>query len=182
MSQSPKAAGRPQAILHTSAGDITCELYTDKAPKTAENFIGLATGSKEWTHPGTREKMVGKPLYSGTVFHRTIPGFMIQGGDPLGSGTGGPGYKFDNEDSDLKFDRAGVMAMANAGRNTNGCQFFITVGAQPHLNGGYTIFGQVISGQDVVDKISKMPTDMAQGGKAKSPVKIERIEIVPAGG
>src|SRR5512147_1031227 len=123
-----------RAVLHTTAGDITCELYPNKAPMTVDNFVGLATGAKEWRNPATRAKMRNKPLYDGTVFHRVIPGFMIQGGDPLGNGAGDPGYEFKDEFSDLRFDQPGRLAMANSGPNTNGSQFFITDVPTPHLN------------------------------------------------
>lgn len=168
-------------IFHTEAGDITCELYPDKAPKTVENFIGLAKGTKTWQNPETNAVMTDKPLYNGTKFHRTMPGFMIQGGDPLGTGAGGPGYTFKDEYSDLKFDRAGRLAMANRGKDTNGSQFFITVAPQPGLDDGgpghYTIFGQVTSGQDVADKISKMPSQPGSG-KAMNPVTLKSVEVV----
>jgi cyclophilin family peptidyl-prolyl cis-trans isomerase len=118
------------------------------------NFVGLAEGTHEYTDPRTRKPGSG-PYYHGTKFHRVIDGFMIQGGDPTGTGMGGPGYQFENEDSDLTFDKAGVVAMANAGRDTNGSQFFITFGPAPQLNGGYTIFGQVIEGMDVVNGITR---------------------------
>ena len=125
-----KAVTEPlYATLKTSMGIIVVRLYDDKAPKTVENFVGLATGTKEWTDPKTGEK-VKRPLYNGTIFHRVIPGFMIQGGDPLGRGTGGPGYRFADEFSpDLRHNKAGILSMANAGPNTNGSQFFITHGA-----------------------------------------------------
>jgi peptidyl-prolyl cis-trans isomerase A (cyclophilin A) len=168
---------KPYAIFHTDKGDFTAELYPDKAPKTVENFIGLATGKKTWQHPSTKEVMKNKPLYNNTKFHRTMPNFMIQGGDPLGTGRGGPGYQFPNEDSDLTFDRAGRLAMANAGRDTNGSQFFVTVAAKDYLNGGYTIFGQVVKGQDVVNKISELPSE-AGSGRALQPVTLKSVEIV----
>ncbi len=144
------------ATLKTTLGDIKIELFPDKAPETVANFVGLAKGTKEFKDPKTG-KPVKRPLYDGTIFHRVIPGFMIQGGDPLGNGMGGPGFEFKNEDSDLRFDRKGRVAMANRGRNTNGSQFFITVAVTPHLNGGYTIFGQVVEGQAIADQISKLP-------------------------
>ena len=147
------------ATLVTSLGDIKVRLLSDTAPDTVENFVGLATGSKEWTDPESGEKK-NEPLYNGTVFHRVIPNFMIQGGDPLGTGTGGPGYKFHDEvDSGPKFDGPGYLAMANAGPNTNGSQFFVTVAPTPHLTGKHTIFGVVESGQDIADAISKVDTD-----------------------
>ncbi|CDZ76494.1 Peptidyl-prolyl cis-trans isomerase B [Legionella massiliensis] len=162
------------AIIKTSEGDITCELFTKEAPNTVGNFVGLATGTKEFKDPKTGE-MVKRPFYNGLTFHRVIPGFMIQGGDPLGNGTGGPGYQFDNENTNASFAKPGVLAMANAGPNTNGSQFFITVAPTPHLQGGYNVFGQVIAGQDVADKISKLATDPQD--KPVTPVVIESITI-----
>ena len=147
------------ATLQTSEGTIVLRLFPDHAPKTVSNFIELAEGTREWTDPQTRRSTTGK-LYDGTIFHRVIPNFMIQGGDPLGNGTGGPGYKFADEfHPDLAFDRPYLLAMANAGPGTNGSQFFITTVPTPHLNRRHTIFGEVIEGQDVVDKISHTATD-----------------------
>jgi peptidyl-prolyl cis-trans isomerase A (cyclophilin A) len=144
------------ATFHTSAGDIVVKLLPEKAPKTVENFLGLAEGTREWTDPRTRQPSK-KPLYDGTVFHRVIPDFMIQGGDPLGTGTGGPGYKFADEiGPENKFDRPGLLAMANAGPNTNGSQFFITEVPTPHLNRGHTIFGDVVKGGELIPKITRM--------------------------
>jgi len=144
------------ATFQTSAGDIVIKLLPEKAPKTVENFLGLAEGTREWKDPRSGQ-MVKKPLYDGTVFHRVIPDFMIQGGDPLGTGTGGPGYKFGDEiGPDNKFDRPGLLAMANAGPNTNGSQFFITEVPTPHLNRGHTIFGEVVKGGDLIAKIVRM--------------------------
>jgi len=171
-------AQNPKAVIHTSDGDITLELYPEKAPLTVENFIGLSTGKKPWTDPKSGAVVNNRPLYNGTIFHRTIPGFMIQGGDPMGNGMGGPGFKFKNEDSDLTFDKAGVVAMANAGRDTNGSQFFITVGPRQQLDGGYTIFGQVTSGQDIVNKIVNKPTGM--NDRPNDPTVIKSIEIQQA--
>jgi peptidyl-prolyl cis-trans isomerase A (cyclophilin A) len=171
------AQAKPYAIFHTSKGDFTVELLPEKAPKTVENFIGLATGRKTWKHPATNEVMTSKPLYNGTVFHRTIPKFMIQGGDPLGNGTGTPGYEFEDEFSDLKFDAPGYLAMANRGPNTNGSQFFITVAPTPHLNNRHTIFGKVVSGMDVVVAISELPSEPGTG-QALNPVKLISVEIV----
>jgi peptidyl-prolyl cis-trans isomerase A (cyclophilin A) len=163
------------ATLKTNHGDIVVRLFPKDAPKTVENFVGLATGEKEWTHPVTREPQK-KPLYDGVVFHRVIPNFMIQGGDPLGEGTGGPGYKFEDEvHSGRAFDKPGLLAMANAGPNTNGSQFFITVANTPHLTGRHTIFGEVISGYDVVQKVSELPT--GPRNKPQAPVTIQTIEI-----
>lgn len=169
-----------KAIIHTSDGDITVELYPDKAPKTVENFVGLATGKKTWTNPKNGEVVNNRPLYNGTIFHRVIPGFMIQGGDPLGTGTGGPGFRFEDEFSDLTFDQPYLLAMANAGPGTNGSQFFITVAPTPHLNNRHTIFGKVTSGQDVVDKIVSKPT--GPQNRPQNPTVIESIEVVGASG
>jgi peptidyl-prolyl cis-trans isomerase A (cyclophilin A) len=156
-------------------GNIVCRLFEADAPKAVANFKGLATGAKPWTDPATG-KVQHRALYSGTTFHRVIPDFMIQGGDPLGTGMGDPGYKFNDEVSPkLVFDHPGVLAMANSGPNTNGSQFFITVAPEPHLNGNYSIFGEVVSGQEVADAISKVPRD--SNDKPLSPVKIIRIAI-----
>ena len=162
------------AIIKTSEGNITCELFAKEAPNTVANFVGLATGTKEFKDP-TTGKMVKRPFYNGLIFHRVIAGFMIQGGDPLGNGTGGPGYQFANENTLASFNKPGVLAMANAGPNTNGSQFFITVAPEPSLEGNYNVFGQVISGQNVADKISKVPTD--QQDRPVTPVVIESITI-----
>jgi peptidyl-prolyl cis-trans isomerase A (cyclophilin A) len=141
------------ATFKTSIGDIVVKLLPEKAPKTVENFVGLAEGTKEWKDPRSG-KMVKAPLYDGTMFHRVIPQFMIQGGDPLGNGTGGPGYKFADEiGADNKFSKPGLLAMANAGPNTNGSQFFITEVPTPWLDKGHTIFGEVVKGFDLVPKI-----------------------------
>ena len=148
------------ATLKTSMGDIVIQLFDDKAPKTVANFVDLATGTKEWTDPKTREK-VKRPLYNGTIFHRVIPGFMIQGGDPLGNGTGGPGYRFEDEfHPDLKHSKSGILSMANAGPNTNGSQFFITQKPTPWLDGKHSVFGEVVKGQNVVDAIINAPRDL----------------------
>ena len=190
----PKTAAKPAppakparapglyATIKTSLGNITIQLFEKQSPVTVKNFVGLARGTKLWTDPKTGTP-THRPLYSGTIFHRVIPQFMIQGGDPLGNGTGNPGYKFNNENSpDLTFDRPGRVAMANAGPNTNGSQFFITVAPYPSLNGGYTIFGQVLEGQEVADKISQVPRDPQD--RPLTPVTIVRITVdrVPAPG
>jgi peptidyl-prolyl cis-trans isomerase A (cyclophilin A) len=147
------------ATLRTSMGDIVLQLFEDKAPITVANFVDLASGTKEWTDPKTREK-VKRPLYNGTIFHRVIPGFMVQGGDPLGNGTGGPGYRFEDEFSpDLKHSKPGILSMANAGPNTNGSQFFITHKATPWLDGKHAVFGEVVKGQNIVDAIVNVPRD-----------------------
>ena len=166
------------ATLHTNKGDIRLQLFPDQAPKTVKNFVGLADGSQEWSDPRTGEKK-STPLYDGVVFHRVIPGFMIQGGDPLGTGTGGPGYRFGDEfHPELQFDRPYLLAMANAGPNTNGSQFFITVGKTPHLNFKHTIFGEVAdqASRDVVDAIAKTPTGRMD--KPVDDVVIESVDIV----
>ncbi|MGH9490712.1 MAG: peptidylprolyl isomerase [Terriglobales bacterium] len=164
------------ADIITSMGDIQAQLFPRRAPLAVGNFVGLATGTQAWRDSATG-KITRRPLYSGTIFHRVIPGFMVQGGDPLGTGMGTPGYEFPNETSpSLTYDRAGRLGMANAGPNTNGSQFFITTGPQPHLNGGYTIFGQVTAGQKVVDAISEVPRDM-QNNRPLKPVVIEKITI-----
>ncbi|MGA7221009.1 MAG: peptidylprolyl isomerase [Candidatus Sulfotelmatobacter sp.] len=175
------ASAEPTAIIETSAGNMTCTLFPDKAPIGVQNFIGLATGTKDWTSP-TGAKKHGVPLYDGTIFHRVIPGFMIQGGDPKGDGTGDPGYKFKNEVSDdLLFDKPGRLAYANAGPGTNGSQFFITEVATPHLNGGYTIFGQCDDATvALVKQIAHMATDPANDRPFRT-VKILHIKIVRAG-
>jgi peptidyl-prolyl cis-trans isomerase A (cyclophilin A) len=142
----------------TSEGNFTARLYDDHAPKTVENFVGLAEGTKEWSDPRTNEK-VKKPYYDGGIFHRVIDGFMIQGGDPLGQGLGGPGYTFPDEfHPELRHSKAGVLSMANRGPNTNGGQFFITLGPTPHLDDRHSVFGEVVDGMDVVRKIGSTRT------------------------
>ncbi|MGW4641909.1 peptidylprolyl isomerase [Sphaerisporangium sp. NPDC004334] len=170
------------AKLRTTLGDVKLRLFPDHAPKTVRNFVELAEGTREWTHPETGQKTNDR-LYDGTIFHRVIQGFMIQGGDPLGQGIGGPGYDFDDEiHPDLRFDRPYLLAMANAGKRfgkgTNGSQFFITVVPTPHLNGAHTIFGEVIEGQDVVDAIVKTPTrqDRPLTDVVIQEVVIERVQ------
>jgi peptidyl-prolyl cis-trans isomerase A (cyclophilin A) len=145
------------AVFDTSEGQIVCRLFEKEAPKTVSNFVELAEGQREWTHPVNRKKSKDR-LYDGTIFHRVIPDFMIQGGDPAGTGMGGPGYQFEDETkgSPHKFDRPGKLAMANAGPNTNGSQFFITVAPTTWLTGKHTIFGEVVEGQNIVDKITQV--------------------------
>lgn len=164
------------AIFNTTEGKITVRLFEADAPITVKNFIELAEGGKEWTHPSTREKST-KKLYDGTVFHRVIPDFMIQGGDPTGTGMGGPGYRFQDETkgSPHKFDKPGKLAMANSGPNTNGCQFFITVAPTTWLTGNHTIFGDVVEGQDVVVKISQVPRNSQD--KPHKAVVLESVVI-----
>jgi peptidyl-prolyl cis-trans isomerase A (cyclophilin A) len=176
------ATSSPTAVIDTTAGKLTCTLFPNKAPVGVANFIGLAKGTKEWTNPATGRNMKGTPLYSGTIFHRVIPEFMIQGGDPLGKGTGDPGYRFKNETSpDLTFDRPGRLAYANSGPDTNGSQFFITEVPYPSLNGGYTIFGQCDAASvELVKKIARMPRDA--NDRPDNPVRITKIAILRAGG
>jgi len=161
------------ATLVTTRGEIRVQLFEDTAPTTVTNFVGLATGSRVWKDPKTGAEQQ-RPLYDGTRFHRVIPQFMIQGGDPLGSGTGGPGYSFEDEVAGPhRFDRPGRLAMANAGPNTNGSQFFITQAPTPWLDGKHTIFGQVVSGMDVVDAIAATERD----GRDR-PLQEQRLERV----
>jgi peptidyl-prolyl cis-trans isomerase A (cyclophilin A) len=167
------------ANFDTSEGTIVCRLFEQDAPVTVKNFIELAEGSREWTDPRTHGKSKA-PLYHGTIFHRVIPDFMIQGGDPAGTGMGGPGYQFQDETkgSPHKFDKAGKLAMANSGPNTNGSQFFITVVPTPWLTGNHTIFGEVVEGQDIVDKITKVPRgrqDKPNKDVVLQSVTIERV-------
>jgi peptidyl-prolyl cis-trans isomerase A (cyclophilin A) len=177
------AAGTPTAVIDTTAGKMTCTLFPDKAPIGVENFIGLATGTRDWKNPVSGANKHGVPLYDGTIFHRVIAGFMIQGGDPKGDGTGDPGYKFKNEvSSDLLFDKPGRLAYANSGPNTNGSQFFITEVATPHLNGSYTIFGQCDDATvALVTQIAHMATD-PMNDRPFRPVKIIHVSIVHGSG
>jgi peptidyl-prolyl cis-trans isomerase A (cyclophilin A) len=163
------------ATLHTTRGPVVIRLFPEQAPETVANFTGLAEGTKPWTDPRSGHKS-NEPLYNGTVFHRVISGFMIQGGDPLGTGTGGPGYRFADEfHPSLRFDRPYLLAMANSGPGTNGSQFFITVGLTPHLNNRHTIFGEVIGGSEVVDAIAGSPT--GRHDRPKQDVVIESVTI-----
>src|SRR6202046_3544122 len=172
-------SAKPTAIIETTAGNMTCTLFPDKAPIGVKNFIGLANGTRDWKNPVSGSTKHGVPLYDGTIFHRVIPGFMIQGGDPAGNGTGDPGYQFKNETStDLLFDQPGRLAYANSGPNTNGSQFFITEVATPHLNGGYTIFGQC---DDAAVTLVKQIAHMARDPSNDKPfrtVKIIHVRIV----
>ena len=157
----------------TSEGNFTIRLHDQEAPKTVENFIGLAEGTREWTDPRTNKK-VTRPYYDGVIFHRVINGFMIQGGDPLGQGIGGPGYTFADEfHPALRHSKAGILSMANRGPNTNGGQFFITLGPTPHLDDRHSVFGEVIEGMDVIKKIGATPT-----GERDRPIKDVVIETV----
>jgi len=177
--RTPAASAEPTAIFHTTAGDLHCTLFEKETPVTVANFIGLATGTKEWKNPVSGATKTGVPLYDGTIFHRVIPNFMIQGGDPAGNGSGDPGYKFKDEIvSTLTFDRPGRLAMANSGPNTNGSQFFITEVPTPHLNGHHTIFGQCdAAAVALVKQIARMASD-PNNNHPFHPVKITHIEIV----
>ena len=174
----PAAASKPVAIINTTVGKMTCTLFPDKAPIGVENFIGLASGTKDWKNPVSGANKHGVPLYDGTIFHRVIPEFMIQGGDPAGNGAGDPGYKFKNEvSSDLLFDRPGRLAYANAGPGTNGSQFFITEVPTPHLNGKHTIFGQCDDASvTLVKQIARMAADPSNNRPFR-PVKIVHLTI-----
>jgi len=176
----------PQVTLHTNHGDVVLELFAERAPRTVENFLGLARhdpaadaepapDTTTWEDPETGE-VRGDSLYAGGIFHRVIDDFMIQGGDPLESGRGGPGYQFDDEfHDDLSHDGPGILSMANSGPNTNGSQFFITLAATPHLDGKHAVFGQVIDGMDVVETIGSAPTDRQDA--PRETVSIERVTV-----
>lgn len=167
---------RPKAVFDTSMGQFTAELYSDLAPKTVENFVGLAEGTKAWRDPRSGEE-VSRPFYNGLIFHRIIKDFMIQGGCPLGRGTGGPGYKFADEfHPQASHDGPGVLSMANSGANTNGSQFFVTHAATPWLDNKHSVFGKVVEGLDVVDRIAGVPTGAQD--KPVNPVTINSITIV----
>ncbi|MGA2451287.1 MAG: peptidylprolyl isomerase [Polyangiaceae bacterium] len=168
--------GQLYARLVTSMGNILVRLEEERAPNTVKNFVGLATGAQEWAHPRTGEIQRGVPYYDGTIFHRVIPDFMIQGGDPLGQGTGGPGYRFADEfHPQLRHSAPGILSMANAGPGTNGSQFFITETATPHLDNRHSVFGQVVSGVDVVRAIARVAK--GAGDKPAKSVTIERVEV-----
>jgi peptidyl-prolyl cis-trans isomerase A (cyclophilin A) len=172
------ATAQPTAIIHTTAGDLHCTLFEKETPVTVENFIGLASGTKDWKNPVSHASKKGVPLYDGTIFHRVIPNFMIQGGDPAGNGSGDPGYTFKDEIvQTLTFDRPGRLAMANSGPSTNGSQFFITEVPTPHLNGRHTIFGQCDPAALVlVKQIARMASDPSNNRPFHA-VKITHIEI-----
>jgi peptidyl-prolyl cis-trans isomerase A (cyclophilin A) len=172
-----KPSGEPTAVFRTTMGTMRCKLFEKEAPITVANFIGLTDGTKDWKDPATGKNKHGVSLYNGTIFHRVIPGFMIQGGDPLGTGTGDPGYQFADEIvASLTFDRPGRLAMANAGPGTNGSQFFITEVPTPHLNGRHTIFGQCDDATvELVKKIARVPK--GPGDKPTTAVRIEKIVI-----
>jgi peptidyl-prolyl cis-trans isomerase A (cyclophilin A) len=164
------------AHFTTSEGSFTIRLFDGEAPNTVANFVGLAEGTKEWTDPKSGRK-VKRALYDGLVFHRVIDGFMIQGGDPLGNGTGGPGYKFADEfHPTLKHSKAGILSMANAGANTNGSQFFITLAPTPWLDNRHSVFGEVVGGMDVVEKIGRAPTSKPADRPLK-PITLESVKI-----
>ena len=168
-------------LFDTTVGRLTCQFFSNEAPETVANFTGLATGSKSWTDPATQQRMTGKPLYDGTQFHRVIPGFMVQGGDPLANGTGDTGYYLPDEISPaLRFDVPGRLAMANSGPNTNSSQFFITLAAQPQLNGHYSIFGQcdpaAVTLANTIANVQRDPMD-----KPYSPILVNKVTIVPTG-
>jgi peptidyl-prolyl cis-trans isomerase A (cyclophilin A) len=167
------------AHFETTEGKFTVRLFDKEAPKTVENFVGLAEGTKEWTDPQTREKKKA-PYYDGVVFHRIIDGFMIQGGDRLGTGTGGPGFTFGDEfHPDRRHGKAGMLSMANAGPNTNGSQFFITLGPTPHLDDRHSVFGEVVSGLDIVRKIGSVPT--GRQDRPVTPVVMNHVTIERVG-
>ena len=171
-----KSGGKVYAHFTTNLGKFTVELFEKDAPKTVANFVGLAEGTKEWTDPKTGAK-VKKPFYNGLIFHRVIADFMIQGGDPLGTGTGDPGYKFADEfGSGRKMDKAGVLAMANSGPNTNGSQFFITLKETNYLNGKHTVFGEVTEGMDTIRKIGETKTSKP-GDRPVVPVVMQSVTI-----
>ena len=174
----PAGESIPMLYAHftTTEGDFTIQLFEEQAPKTVANFTGLAEGSREWTDPRTGKKMK-TPLYDGTIFHRVIDGFMIQGGDPLGQGTGGPGYKFEDEfHPKLRHTKAGILSMANAGPNTNGSQFFITLAETSWLDNKHSVFGEVVSGMDVVKKIGATRTSKP-GDRPVKPITIQSVTI-----
>ena len=177
----PAVPTGPTVIFDTSVGRMTCKLFAKEAPKTVDNFIGLATGTAAWTDPATQKKVTGKPFYDGTTFHRVIPEFMIQGGDRLGTGAGDAGYFIDDELSPaLRFDVPGRLAMANAGPNTNGSQFFITETPVPQLNGKHTIFGQCDAHSVlIVASIARVERDSQD--KPVTPVVLNKVMIVPEG-
>ena len=168
--------GDVTATHHTNRGDIEVELYDERAPRTVDNFVGLATVGKTWTDPETGEEVEGEPLYDDVAFHRVIEGFMIQGGDPTETGRGGPGYQFDDEfHPELRHDDEGILSMANSGPDTNGSQFFITLDAQPHLDDRHSVFGKVIDGMDVVREIGSVETDA--NDRPKEDVVLESVSV-----
>jgi peptidyl-prolyl cis-trans isomerase A (cyclophilin A) len=169
-------SGQLYARMVTTQGPIVIRLEEQRAPKTVRNFVGLASGTQEWVHPRTGQAQKGVRYYDGTIFHRVIPNFMIQGGDPLGQGTGGPGYRFEDEfHPELRHAGPGILSMANSGPGSNGSQFFITERATPHLDDKHSVFGTVVAGNDVVNAIARVPT--AARDKPVQDVVIQRVEI-----
>ena len=170
------------AVFDTTQGEFTVQLYNDLAPKTVQNFIALTTGAQEWRHPTTDEVFQETPYYDGIIFHRIIENFMIQGGDPSGTGTGGPGYRFEDEfHPDARHSRAGILSMANAGPDTNGSQFFITLGPTPHLDNIHSVFGEVVEGMDIIMKIGDVDTgarDKPVEDVVMNKVTIQQVERV----
>jgi peptidyl-prolyl cis-trans isomerase A (cyclophilin A) len=174
--ESTPEGGTQSATLQTNFGDIEVELYGRRAPRTVANFVGLATGEKSWTDPETGEEVAGEPLYEDVIFHRIIEGFVIQGGDPTGTGRGGPGYQFDDEfHPELRHDQAGILSMANSGPDTNGSQFFITLSPQPQLDDRHSVFGEVVAGMDVVREIGRVETD--ERDRPVDPVILESVTV-----
>jgi len=172
-------SGEVTATLQTSMGDITVDLHADRAPRTVENFVGLATGTQPWVDPETNQTVDGEPFYDDVPFHRVIDSFMIQTGDRTGTGSGGPGYQFDDEFHDeLRHDGPGVLSMANSGPNTNGSQFFITLAATPHLDDLHSVFGQVTEGMDIVEAIGSVETD--ENNRPLEAVALEAVSVEPA--
>ncbi|MFZ5481932.1 MAG: peptidylprolyl isomerase [Myxococcota bacterium] len=167
--------GQLKALFRTTMGDIEIELFEKEAPRTVANFVGLALGKVEWTDPTGKKS--SRPLYNGTIFHRVIPQFMVQGGDPQGDGRGGPGFRWKDEPSALrlKHDRPGMLSMANAGPNTNGSQFFLTEVPTPHLDGRHAVFGRVVTGLDLVSKIARVPRN--QNDRPLTPVKLSEVVV-----
>ena len=164
------------AHFTTSEGSFSLRLFDAEAPNTVANFVGLAEGTKEWTDPKNGQK-VTRPYYDGLIFHRVIDGFMIQGGDPLGTGTGGPGYKFADEfHPKLRHNKPGILSMANAGAHTNGSQFFITLVPTPWLDNKHSVFGEVVSGMDVVERIGRTPTSKP-GDRPQKPITVQTVRI-----
>ncbi len=169
-------SGQLYARFVTSMGNIVVRLEEERCPNTVKNFVGLATGTQEWRDPNTGEEKQGVPLYNGTIFHRVIPGFMIQGGDPTGTGRGNPGYRFADEfHPELRHAGAGVLSMANSGPNSNGCQFFITERATPHLDDKHSVFGVTVANVDLVKKITNVPR--GPGDRPSQNVVLQRVEI-----
>ena len=174
--QLPALPAGTYVVFDTTMGRIIARLFTDKAPKTCENFIGLAQGTKAWKEPATGQ-WVKRPFYDGLIFHRVIPGFMIQGGCPLGMGYGGPGYQFPDEfNPQLRHNKPGILSMANSGPNTNGSQFFITEVPTPHLDNHHSVFGEVVEGMDVVKRIAHVPRD--ENDKPRTPVVMKTVKII----